>query len=92
MQDTSLNPACFVLPSSPQLEELLLQVSSLLAVFWGCFLPFSVGSSLALSLLLISLLQIVEAKSENHLTSRGGFLCPTKFNNLLSQEMMDPFL
>lgn len=59
------------------------------ACFQIFFPPLRLVPALPLSLLLISLLQIVEAKSENLLASWGELRCPTKFSNLLSQDAMD---
>lgn len=64
---------------------------TLASTYWrspACFQTFIFPSAtdyiFALSLLFISLLEIVEGKSENLLTSCGERLCPTKFGNLFS--------
>lgn len=84
VQDSLLSSAHFVLAFSPHLGERLLQVSCLSDFFSLSAIDYI----FSLSLLFISLLQIVEGKSEN-LASWGELLCPTKSGNLLSQDMMN---
>lgn len=80
-----LTELCLSLSFSPHLGEHLLQVSYLLS---GIFSLSAIDYIFVLSLLFISLLQIVEGKSEN-LASWGELLCPTKISDLLSQDMMN---